>query len=118
MRFGLSEDQTALVDAILRYLQDNVPLDTVRKYADGDDSIGDTIWAGLTELGVPGLIIPENQGGVGLNMMDAALAAEQLGHHVVPVPFISTSVIVLDDGESMLRTALERYRQLGIPVFE
>ncbi len=34
---------------------------------------------GLAELGLPGLLIPEEHGGLGLGLLEAALAAEALG---------------------------------------
>ncbi|MDG2071347.1 MAG: acyl-CoA/acyl-ACP dehydrogenase [Pseudomonadales bacterium] len=92
MEFGLSEEQVLLQDSVNRFLSDQVPLDEVRKIASGEKS--DTgIWQGLTEQGIPGLLIPEAQGGVGLGYLDTAIVAECLGHHVTPSPFLSTAVI-------------------------
>ena len=92
MEFGLSEEQIFLQDSVNRFLTDQVPLDMVRKVADGDVSDA-TVWQGLADLGIPGLLIPEAQGGVGLGGLDAAIVAECLGYHVTPVPFLSTAVI-------------------------
>ena len=64
MQFGLSEEQILLRDNVNRFLDDNSSLDRVRRYADGSDDTD--IWAGLTELGVPALLVPEDQGGIGL----------------------------------------------------
>ncbi|MEM7099591.1 MAG: acyl-CoA dehydrogenase family protein [Pseudomonadota bacterium] len=91
MRFGLSEEQTLLQDNVNRFLSDRVPLDQVRAYADdGEDTV---IWAGLTDLGVPALLIPEEHGGVGLSALDAAIVAESLGYHVTPSPFLGSAVM-------------------------
>ena len=85
MQFGLSEEQVLLQDNVKRFLTDNVPLERVRKYSeDGSDA---DIWQGLTELGIPALLIPEEQGGLGMTPMDAAIVAESLGYHVVPSPY-------------------------------
>ncbi|HJL61286.1 MAG TPA: acyl-CoA dehydrogenase family protein [Pseudomonadales bacterium] len=65
MQFGLSEEQTLLQDSVNRFLTDQVSLDEVRKAADGDVSDA-TVWQGLAELGIPGILIPEAHGGVGL----------------------------------------------------
>ena len=64
MRFGLSEEQILLQDNINRFLTDQVALDAVRAYADGGADT--TIWQGLTDLGIPALLIAEDHGGVGL----------------------------------------------------
>ena len=91
MRFGLSEEQTLLKDTIDRFLADRVPLDAVRAYADGGSD--NEIWAGLTELGIPALLVPEAAGGLGLTPLDAAVVAESLGYHVCPGPFVSTAIM-------------------------
>ncbi|PDH39324.1 MAG: acyl-CoA dehydrogenase [OM182 bacterium MED-G24] len=92
MRFGLSEEQTLLADSVTRFLADNVPLDEVRKVASGESSDA-AVWQGLTELGVPGLLIPEDHGGVGLGSLDAVVVADCLGANVTPSPFLSSAVI-------------------------
>jgi len=91
MRFGLSEEQTLLKDNIERFLNDRVPLDAVRVYADGGEDTD--IWRGLTELGIPALLIGEEHGGIGLKPLDAAIVAEALGYAVAPGPFISSAVM-------------------------
>ena len=92
MEFGVSQEQTLLQDSVNKFLKDNAALDTVRKVATGDQSDA-AIWQGLTELGIPGLLVPEAKGGVGLGCMDAALVAERLGYNVTPAPFISSAVM-------------------------
>ena len=91
MRFGLSEEQTLLKDNVNRFLEDNMPLDKVREYADGGSDA--SIWQGLSDLGIPALLIPEEFGGVGLKPLDAAIVAESLGHHIAPGPFLGSAVM-------------------------
>ncbi|MEM7000830.1 MAG: acyl-CoA dehydrogenase family protein, partial [Pseudomonadota bacterium] len=74
MQFGLSEEQILLQDTLLRFLREQVPLERVRNYADGGTDAD--IWQGLTELGIPALLIPEAQGGLGMTPLDAAIVAE------------------------------------------
>ena len=38
-----------------------------------------------TKLGIPALLVPEAQGGIGLNPLDAAIVAESLGAHIHPI---------------------------------
>ncbi|MFU8814429.1 MAG: acyl-CoA dehydrogenase family protein [Pseudomonadales bacterium] len=90
MEFGLSQEQTLLQDSVGKFLAGQVPLERVRRFVDtGDDA---DIWAGLTDLGIPALLIPETAGGVGLSCLDAALVAEVLGYHATPGPFLGTAV--------------------------
>jgi len=92
MEFGLSEEQVLLQDSVRRYLTEQVPLDRVRGIASGEEQDG-TVWAELTELGIPALLVPEHLGGVGLGLLDAVVVAEALGRHVTPAPFCSTAVM-------------------------
>src|SRR3990167_9160410 len=93
MRFALSEDQTLLQDSLNRALADLSPLERVRRFADDGEPSAPDIWAGLADLGLPGLIVPEEHGGLGLGMLEAALAAEALGRVVAPTPFLSSAVL-------------------------
>ena len=90
MEFGLTSDQTMMQESIGRTLERVCPLERVRKAADG--TAPDVLRA-LAELGVTGILIPEEFGGLGLQLLDAALAAEALGRHVAPVPFIASAVM-------------------------
>jgi alkylation response protein AidB-like acyl-CoA dehydrogenase len=92
MEFGLSEEQTLLNDSVSRFLKDHASLDIVRKVAAGEQGDG-VIWQGLTDLGIPALMIGEASGGVNLGTMEAALIAETLGYHVTPGPYIPTAAI-------------------------
>ncbi len=93
MRFALSEDQTLLQDSLNRTLADISPLERVRKFADGDEWSAPDVWAGLADLGLPGLMIAEEYGGLGLGLIEAMLAAEALGKAVAPTPFLGSAVL-------------------------
>ena len=93
MDFGLSEEQRLLEQSIRRYLDAEVPVSRVREIMDGPDGHDPELWKGLAELGISGILVPEEQGGSGLVLLDAAVAAESLGWAVAPVPFVGTAVM-------------------------
>ena len=93
MEFGLSEEQELLQKSIGGYLEKNGGLERARQFADGEETRADDLWAGLCEMGVPGLLIDEEYGGLGMNLLDAALIAETLGYFVTPTPFATTVVM-------------------------
>ena len=93
MEFGLSEEQDLLQKSIGGFLDANGGLARARKFADEGESRADDLWAGLCEMGVPGLLVAEEYGGLGLSLLDAALVAETLGYFVTPAPFVSTVII-------------------------
>ena len=94
MEFGLTADQKMMQESVDRTLE--------RVCAAGARAQGATrttsrmradVLRGAGELGVPGILIPEEFGGLGLALLDAALAAEMLGRHVAPVPFVASAVM-------------------------
>jgi alkylation response protein AidB-like acyl-CoA dehydrogenase len=95
MDFSLSPDQRALQDSVNRVLRDVCPLDRVRRFAEADEPVAADIWRSLSALGVPGILVPEAQGGLGLGLLDAALVSEALGAHAAPVPFLGTALAVI-----------------------
>jgi alkylation response protein AidB-like acyl-CoA dehydrogenase len=93
MDFGLSEDQVLLEETVRSFLADRVPITRVRELRHEDCPNDRTIWQGLAELGVTGILVPEEQGGSDLNLLDAALVSQSLGHAVTPTPFLSSAVM-------------------------
>ncbi|WP_341892778.1 acyl-CoA dehydrogenase family protein, partial [Variovorax sp. YR752] len=93
MEFALSADQKLLQDSLRRALERACPLDRVRRVAADDLPLDREVWRTLCEVGVPALLVPEAFGGLGLSLLDAALAAEELGRHVAPTPFLGTAVL-------------------------
>jgi alkylation response protein AidB-like acyl-CoA dehydrogenase len=93
MEFALSEQQKMMQESIDGALARACPLDRVRKAADGGEAFADDVWRTLVDLGVAGVIIPEEHGGLGLGLLEAALISEALGKHVVPVPYVATAVM-------------------------
>ena len=93
MDFALSEEQRMLQDSIVGFLESGCPLTRVREVAEAGESRADDVWQELTNLGVHGVLIDENYGGVGLGLLEAALIAEALGATVAPVPFVASSIM-------------------------
>jgi alkylation response protein AidB-like acyl-CoA dehydrogenase len=93
MRFALSEDQKLLQASVEKALAELAPLERVRKFAGSGETIGHDVWTGCVDLGLPGLLVPEEHGGLGLGLLEAALAAEALGAAVAPTPFLGSAVL-------------------------
>jgi len=94
MALALTDDHGQLADAVRSWAAHTCPPSAVRTAADGDDSgaafYRDTIRPGLAELGVLGLHLPEADGGQGAGQTELAIAAEELGHALVPGDFVPT----------------------------
>ncbi|MGH4024611.1 MAG: acyl-CoA dehydrogenase family protein, partial [Pseudonocardiaceae bacterium] len=52
------------------------------------------LWQTMTvELGLAGLLVPEEYGGAGAGTREVAVVAEELGRSVAPVPFLGSAVL-------------------------
>ena len=90
MEFGLSEEQLLLADSLHGFLGQNLSVDKIRLSAKSGRGFDETLWQGLVQQGISGLLIPEEYGGAGLGILDAAVVAECFGYHAATSPFIGS----------------------------
>ncbi|HEY2483051.1 MAG TPA: acyl-CoA dehydrogenase [Caulobacteraceae bacterium] len=93
MDFALTADQRLMQDSIAGVLSRVAPLERVRAFANSGEAVASDVWAALTDFGVPGMLLGQAHGGLGLTLLDAALAAEVLGEHATPSPFLGSAVL-------------------------
>jgi alkylation response protein AidB-like acyl-CoA dehydrogenase len=114
----IEEDLRASVRELLHDLCDS---DAVTRMYDGDRSLVDGLWKSLTDLGLPGLLVPEDRDGQGASAREAAVVLEELGRAMAPVPFLTSAVVattVLLEAQSDLLGSLasgERTAALVVP---
>jgi alkylation response protein AidB-like acyl-CoA dehydrogenase len=75
---------------------------------DGPTGHDPELWSGLVGLGVTGLYVDAPYGGAGLELLDLALAAEELGYNATPGPFLGNALAQIalalgGDGEQRSR---------------
>jgi alkylation response protein AidB-like acyl-CoA dehydrogenase len=95
MNFGLSEEQELLKSTIKRFLEEQCPTTRVRQIMESESGHDPTLWRGLVDLGVTGLTVPAEHGGSGLELLDLALAAEELGYAATPGPFLGNALATI-----------------------
>ncbi|WP_406025780.1 acyl-CoA/acyl-ACP dehydrogenase [Nocardioides sp. NBC_00850] len=92
MRFGRTPEQHAFSEALDDLLGTAGVPSVARAWA-ADHSSGLKLWQRLAELGVTGLLVPEEHGGVGATPVDLTVAFERLGYHGVPGPWIESAAV-------------------------
>ncbi|TMR96783.1 acyl-CoA dehydrogenase family protein [Nonomuraea basaltis] len=86
MKLVLSQEQQQLRESVRSFLRTASPLPKVR---DGYDP---QVYARLNgELGLSGLIVPEEYGGAGAGLAELAVALEETGAALLPGPFLATA---------------------------
>ncbi len=88
MDFSITSDQRMMQESLARTLAEASSLDRVRKFAGDLTDKGGDIAKAMADFGLAGILVPEEHGGLGLTMLDAALASEALGAAVAPVAFM------------------------------
>lgn len=91
MNFGFNEEQASLGETVDRLLGD-FPALTKPDPAEAHDP---RVWTALAELGLFTLLLPEEDGGVGLSLVDIAMAIEALGARLAP-PIVASTLIATD----------------------
>jgi|SRR5579884_63378 len=92
----LTDDQKMLQETAASFLADEGSIATqLRHWRDigCKDGFGHGLWRRFAELGLTGICIPEQQGGLGLGSVEAALLLEQIGRNLTPSPFLTTAVV-------------------------
>jgi alkylation response protein AidB-like acyl-CoA dehydrogenase len=104
-----SDEQEALRATVRRFLAEQAPIQPyVRDLLGERRGTTDAVWKGLAQLGVTGLLVPEEHGGAGMGMVDMGVVLEELGRAVHPGPFLSSAVaatsalVLTGDGAHML----------------
>jgi alkylation response protein AidB-like acyl-CoA dehydrogenase len=92
MRFGFTEDQRLLADAVREVLTATCAPGAVRAAATDPAARRGAAWHALAEVGLLGALIPERHGGLGLTPLDTVLAYEETGRFAVPGPVVESAV--------------------------
>ncbi len=95
MDFGFDDDQEALRDLARQILDDHVTNERLKELEAGGDGVDHDTWKRLADAGIVGIALPEDRGGGGLGFVEAAIALEEIGRHVAPVPYLWTVVAAL-----------------------
>jgi len=90
MEFDLNETQKLFQRSARELFSRECPSVLVRETVEKDLPHADNIWKHLVEQGWTGLILPEEMGGLGLGMVELAVAFEEMGRALVPGPYLST----------------------------
>ena len=93
MDFGFSEEQEMMRQSARQFLESECAMTYVRKMMDDDTGYSEDQWKKMAELGWTGLILPEQYGGSGLNMVDLVVILEEMGRVVMPGPFYPTVIL-------------------------
>ena len=98
MPLFLDDEQTMLRDTARDFIADTAPVAHMRALRDADDPTGFSrdLWKQFAEMGFTGILIGEDQGGLGLGHVEAGIVLEEIGRNLTPSPFLTTAVAAVE----------------------
>jgi alkylation response protein AidB-like acyl-CoA dehydrogenase len=92
MDMVLTHDQLTLAESVRDYLAGTHGPEVLRRL-DAGDRRDPTIWQGLVDMGLTGLLVPEAQGGLGLGLVEAVLISAECGRACLAEPLVDTAFV-------------------------
>lgn len=92
MDFRFTEDQLSLAETIRDYFSGTHGPEVLRRL-DAGDKRDAGLWQGLVDMGLTGLCVPEEHGGLGMGLLEAALIAVECGRACLAEPLVDTAFV-------------------------
>src|SRR5277367_3007023 len=96
MLVELTSDQEALRETTSRFLDNEMPVERVRRLRDHTSGFEPDYWSKGADLGWSSLLVGEANGGgtvSGCALQDFALIAHEFGAHAAPGPLVPVNVV-------------------------
>lgn len=89
MDFRFSEEQEALQGLAREIFENEVTPERLKAAESAGAGVDDELWSRLAEANLLGLVVPENQGGMGMEFSELCVLLHEMGRAVAPVPLLS-----------------------------
>lgn len=95
MDFTFSEDQLLFQESVRDFLVNEVTTESLRVGWDDDSGRSAALWQQLAELGLTGMTVPEEFGGLGMSELDFVLLAQEAGYVALAEPLVHSSLVAV-----------------------
>ncbi|WP_164117839.1 acyl-CoA dehydrogenase family protein [Sphingorhabdus sp. Alg239-R122] len=94
MPLFLDDDQSMLQDSAHEFMRAEGPVSHFREFRDKNckDGFSHGLWKQFAEMGFTGILVAEEDGGLGLGHVETGVVLEQIGRNLTPSPFLTTAV--------------------------
>ena len=93
MDFSFSEEQQEIQNLAAQILGDKVTHERLKEIEASPEWFDRDLWSELAKAGLVGIALPEDVGGGGFGILEAALVLEEIGRTVAPVPYYATVIL-------------------------
>ena len=91
-----NEYQAMLAETASQFMADEGAIaKQLRHWRDREckDGFGHALWKQMAELGFTGILVGEDDGGLGMGHVEAGIVLEEIGRNLTPSPFLTSSVL-------------------------
>jgi len=91
-----NEDQAMLAETASQFMaEEGAIAKQLRHWRDRNckDGFGHALWKEMAELGFTGILVSEEDGGLGMGHVEAGIVLEEIGRNLTPSPFLTSSVL-------------------------
>lgn len=98
MPLYLNDEQAMLADTAKDFVREHAPVKHLRELRDTNNADGFSrdLWKSFAEMGFTGILIGEDQGGLGLGHVEAGVVLEEIGRNLSPSPFLATAIAAVE----------------------
>ncbi|MCV7298026.1 acyl-CoA/acyl-ACP dehydrogenase [Mycobacterium barrassiae] len=120
----MSEERELLRSTVAALVEKHAPPAAVRSAMESERGYDESLWNLLCEqVGAAALVVPEESGGAGGELADAAVVLEELGKALVPTPLLGTTLAELallaaDEPDADALEELAAGSKIGTVVFD
>lgn len=95
MDFTFTEDQLLFQESVRDFLVNEITPEKIRQLWQTDSGRSDELWGQLAELGLTGMTVPEEYGGLAMSELDFILLAQECGYVALPEPLVNTVLVAV-----------------------
>jgi alkylation response protein AidB-like acyl-CoA dehydrogenase len=95
MQFAFTADQLAINEAAREMLGESCDTASLRAMLKDDRAVDEARWRTICDMGLLGMLAPENKGGMGLGTSDIVGIAEAAGYVGLPEPLVEMAGITI-----------------------
>ena len=91
-----NDDQAMLAETAQQFMAEEGGISKqLRHWRDREckDGFGHGLWKQFAEMGFTGMLVDEDDGGLGMGHVEAGIVLENIGRNLTPSPFLSSSVL-------------------------
>jgi alkylation response protein AidB-like acyl-CoA dehydrogenase len=94
VNFAFSEEQEELRKVVRQFLESKSAETAVREQMETETGYDDAVWSQMADqLGLQGLVIPEEFGGSGYGFIELVVVLEEMGRRLLCAPYFSSVVL-------------------------